>query len=272
MKDTLDISAGEKVERIGEVVYTGDEDWKSLTMVQIPDNIGFYLPLSNYLNNTNDTKMRELIKDNLGFTNNCISATINTMVQIPDNIGFYLPLSNYLNNTNDTKMRELIKDNLGFTNNCISATINLPELNGKKGFSIHNNGNVYFTIPMSECASVSAWKNKLKEQPLVLQYAINPVVKTVDLSDNHVYSYENTTHYDCSSAEGSLIPTLSLDVPTKLNALVARQKDTIQELTQENESLKAAQQILLNSQLSFYESLVSTIPALAPTEYQLFQL
>ena len=221
VKDTLNISTGEKVERIGEVVYTGDENWKSLTMVQTPDNIGFYLPLSNHLNNTNDTTMRGLVKDNLGFTNNCFS-----------------------------------------------ATINMPELNGKKGFSIHNNGNVYFTIPMSECASVSAWKNKLKEQPLVLQYAINPVVKTVDLSDNHVYSYENTTHYDCSSAEGSLIPTLSLDVPTKLNALVARQKDTIQELTQENESLKAAQQILLNSQLSFYESLVSTIPALAPTEGQ----
>ena len=55
-------------------------------------------------------------------------------------------------------------------------------------------------------------------------------------------------------------------MPTKLNALVARQKDTIQELTQENESLKAAQEILLNSQLSFYETLVSAIPALAPTE------
>ena len=57
-------------------------------------------------------------------------------------------------------------------------------------------------------------------------------------------------------------------MPTKLNALVARQKDTIQELTQENESLKAAQQILLNSQLSFYESLVSTIPSLMPAEGQ----
>ena len=53
-------------------------------------------------------------------------------------------------------------------------------------------------------------------------------------------------------------------MPTKLNALVARQKDTIQELTQENESLKAAQQILLNAQLSFYESLVYAIPSLMP--------
>ena len=57
-------------------------------------------------------------------------------------------------------------------------------------------------------------------------------------------------------------------MPTKLNALVARQKDTIQELTQENESLKAAQQILLNSQLSFYETLMATIPSLMPAEEQ----
>ena len=103
---------------------------------------------------------------------------------------------------------------------------------------------------------------------LLVVVAKQPVVKTVDLSDNHVYSYKGTTHYDCSSAEGSLVPTLSLDVPTKLNALVARQKDTIQELTQENESLKAAQQILLNSQLSFYETLMATIPSLMPAEEQ----
>ena len=105
--------------------------------------------------------------------------------------------------------------------------------------------------------------------PFTVQYQLaTPAVKTVDLSDNHVYSYKGTTHYDCSSEEGSLVPTLSLDVPTKLNALVARQKDTIQELTQENESLKAAQQILLNSQLSFYETLMATIPSLMPAEEQ----
>lgn len=64
------------------------------------------------------------------------------------------------------------------------------------------------------------------------------VVKTVDLSDNHVYSYKGTTHYDCSSAEGSLVPTLSIDVPTNLPAVVARQRVTIQELEKENVALK----------------------------------
>ena len=64
------------------------------------------------------------------------------------------------------------------------------------------------------------------------------VVKTVDLSDNHIYSYKGTTHYDCSSAEGSLVPTLSIDVPTNLPAVVARQRVTIQELEKENVALK----------------------------------
>ena len=63
-------------------------------------------------------------------------------------------------------------------------------------------------------------------------------IKTVDLSDNHVYSYKGTTHYDCSSAEGSLVPTLSIDVPTNLPAVVARQRVTIQELEKENVALK----------------------------------
>lgn len=63
------------------------------------------------------------------------------------------------------------------------------------------------------------------------------VVKTVDLSNNHVYSYKDVTHYDCSSAEGSLVPTLSIDVPTNLPAMVTRQKTLIHELEVENKAL-----------------------------------
>ena len=112
--------------------------------------------------------------------------------------------------------------------------------------------------------TIEQFKELIRGSKIV--YRIKSSIKTVDLSDNHVYSYQETTHYSFEAKDNSLIPTLSLDVPTKLNALVARQKDTIQELTQENESLKAAQQILLNSQLSFYEILVSAIPALMPVE------
>ena len=81
----------------------------------------------------------------------------------------------------------------------------------------------------------------LQSNPITIQYLLaTESVKTVDLSDNHVYSYKGTTHYDCSSAEGSLVPTLSIDVPTNLPAVVTRQRATIQELEKENVALKTA--------------------------------
>ena len=143
-------------------------------------------------------------------------------------------------------------------------------LDGLTGIAPQNRGNssrVY--IKVNGITTKEKMKNFFLNNPTTIQLMLEtPTIKTVDLSTNHVYSYQDTTHYSFETKDNSLIPTLSLDVPTKLNALVARQKDTIQELTQENESLKAAQQILLNSQLSFYETLVSAIPALAPTEGQ----
>ena len=76
------------------------------------------------------------------------------------------------------------------------------------------------------------------------------VVKTVDLSGQKVYSYDGTTHYSCSAAEGALIPTLSIDVPTNLPALVSRQRATIESqkeqiitLEQENEQLIAQNEV-----------------------------
>ena len=139
VQDTLNVNTGEYVQRVKEVIYTGEEDgWSSSQMLETPNNISFYIPLDNHLDNTNNPTMRELVKDNLGFTNNCRSATVNE-----------------------------------------------PSLDGKKGFSIHNNGNVYFTIPTSECANLDAWKSRLRTQPLVLQYPVkNPIIKTVDLSSS----------------------------------------------------------------------------------------
>ena len=63
----------------------------------------------------------------------------------------------------------------------------------------------------------------LNDNPIPIQYELaEPVIKTVDLSGQKVYSYDGTTHYSCSAAEGALIPTLSIDVPTNLSALVSR--------------------------------------------------
>ena len=100
-------------------------------------------------------------------------------------------------------------------------------------------------------ASSNGFNQWLSENPITLQYAFaEESVKTVDLSDYHVYSYKDTTHYDCSAAEGSLIPTLSIDVPTNLPALVSRQratinvqKEQIQTLESENEQLIAQNEV-----------------------------
>lgn len=72
--------------------------------------------------------------------------------------------------------------------------------------------------------------------------------KTVDLSDNVVYSYNGTTHYSCSSEEGSLVPTLSVKVPTDVQEVISEQRKIISEQEE-------AQNILIDSQLSLYESI-----------------
>ena len=45
-------------------------------------------------------------------------------------------------------------------------------------------------------------------------------IKTVDLSDNVVRSYKDTTHYACSSEGGSLIPTLTIEEGVKYKAII----------------------------------------------------
>lgn len=49
---------------------------------------------------------------------------------------------------------------------------------------------------------------------------IKTTVKTVVLSDNVVYSYDEVTHYDCSSADGSLVPTLSIKNEVSYKAII----------------------------------------------------
>lgn len=97
----------------------------------------------------------------------------------------------------------------------------------------------------------NGFKTYLQNNPITIQYALaTESIKTVDLSDNHVYSYKDVTHYDCSSAEGSLVPTLSIDVPTNLPAVVTRQRVTIQELEKENVALKNVIEETANSSVN----------------------
>lgn len=106
-------------------------------------------------------------------------------------------------------------------------------------------------IKRSRLSSVDeeGFRAYLQSNPITIQYSIaTPIVKTVDLSDNVVYSYDSTTHYSCSSEEGSLVPTLSVKVPTDVQEVISEQRKIISEQEE-------AQNILIDSQLSLYESI-----------------
>ena len=93
--------------------------------------------------------------------------------------------------------------------------------------------------------SVDGLKVYLSQNPITIQYQLaTESIKTVDLSDNTVYSYDGTTHYSCSSEDGSLVPTLSVKVPTDVQATIAQQRNTIVALEAENEALKEGQMLL----------------------------
>lgn len=98
---------------------------------------------------------------------------------------------------------------------------------------------VYIWLNQSKASTVSELKAYLQQNPIKIQYQLfTPIIKIVDLKGQRVYSYDGVTHYTCSSEEGSLVPNLSIDVPTNLPALVSRQRETIQTLSAENEALK----------------------------------
>ena len=121
----------------------------------------------------------------------------------------------------------------------------------------------FFRLNFSDCdsnngATVEDLKAYLKANPTTVQYPISKSVKTVDLSDNHVYSYKDVTHYDCSSAEGSLVPTLFVKVPTDTQLTIQEQKATTQTLLIKNmdlqQSIKEAQAMNLAFNTVLYNS------------------
>lgn len=107
--------------------------------------------------------------------------------------------------------------------------------------------------------NISKLKQWLTTNNIEFQYQLQEkAIKTVVLSDNTVYSHNGTTHYSCSSEEGSLVPTLSVDVPTKIQEVVARQRDEIQKLTVENSELKNGQILLETGHESQEEEIITT--------------
>ena len=126
----------------------------------------------------------------------------------------------------------------------------------EEGYCYSNNDGIMFSISNNKFTDINEY---LSQNPITFIYPLaQESIKTVDLSDNHVYSYKDVTHYDCSSAEGSLVPTLSIDVPTNLSALVSRQRATIETLESENQILKSGQADLELGHEHQEEEIIST--------------
>lgn len=78
----------------------------------------------------------------------------------------------------------------------------------------------------------------LQQNPITVQYELEtPIVTKIDLQGQKAYSYDDTTHYNTSSEE--LAPVLSIDVPTNLSALIARNNSKIQEQNRRISELKS---------------------------------
>ena len=138
----------------------------------------------------------------------------------------------------------------------------------------YGNLSIIFRLPKSNenFATLANFKQYLTQNPFYYYRELeqNEIsIKTVDLSDNHVYSYKGTTHYDCSSAEGSLVPTLSVKVPTDVQATIAQQRETIQTLNSENERLNQIQEALKASML---DSQVQLMNLSWNTDFEVFTL
>ena len=213
VKDELNLLTGEVTQRIGEVILNGETTEDGHTSVD--DYIGQYTRhISELVDGKNEKLYLQGFFGNIGNSNDYILT--NGFLQYK---GFRV--------TNE----ELEEGLYRYTGSdhayiCISAS----------RFTEH---------------TFEGIKKFLSENPQ--SYLVTnkeSVVKTVVLSDNVVYSYDEVTHYDCSSEDGSLVPTLSVDVPTNLPALVSRQratietqKEQIQTLEIENEQLIAQNEI-----------------------------
>ena len=102
-------------------------------------------------------------------------------------------------------------------------TLNYSELKDDEYISIGGSQHLHYKVDKNKLTSqdVNGFKQWLSQNPFTVQYQLaTESIKTVDLSDSVVYSYKDTTHYTCSSEEGSLLPTLAIEEGVKYKAII----------------------------------------------------
>ena len=120
-----------------------------------------------------------------------------------------------------------------FTPNIKCGVFACDKLQAKQGndSSLHSTNGTYYIgytsdnwlriILGEDLTSLEQGKEWLKANKPTIQYQLKTEsIKTVDLSDNVVYSYKDTTHYTCSSEDGSLIPTLTIEEGVRYEVII----------------------------------------------------
>lgn len=119
---------------------------------------------------------------------------------------------------------------------------------GMASFTV--SGTFRLRVPKSIANTPGELKKYLQSNPIPVQYKLaKPVIKTIDLQGQKVYSYEGTTYYETGSnaEEVSLYPTLDIKVPTNMPAALQREKAKSTQLLQD-------QNTILEAQLQFFEA------------------
>ena len=238
--------------------YSLDEALNDNIMLEANSVATPYEPYkSNILSTPEDLELRGIgkIKDELNLMTGEVIENLfnldcsNTDFEISDiSVSSTNTIRFMINNVNIKSVSDSSRNNM-----CNKLPYNLMWSKDEEGYYITNSNRIVVRLnkdKITSAVSREVIKNYLIENNFkFIVEKSEKSIKTVDLSDNHVYSYKDVTHYDCSSAEGSLVPTLSVKVPTDVQATIAQQRETIQTLNSENERLNQIQEALKASML-----------------------
>lgn len=204
---------------------------------------------SNILSTPSDLELRGIgdVQDELNLITGELTENVKKMtLNGSENWTLNGTYSNFIELVGIGKLKD---STVGFCDKLPKVNITASSENNPVGFMMVSHDGVRLKLLEGNDNSLEDYKQWLKENPVTIYFLPQQKsIKTVDLSDNVVYSYNGTTHYSCSSEEGSLVPTLSVKVPTDVQEVISEQRKIISEQEE-------AQNILIDSQLSLYESI-----------------
>ena len=192
VKDTLNLTTGEYVQRIGEVVLNGSEAWEPYRDVYHGSGVSTY---QAYCTN------RDLPKTSLNNKINC-DGLVQDDLGIKGNANIDKYPCNYIHNYTDGT----------YSINRIFISVN------KEMFGCDSS--------IDAINSTTKFRQYLQQNPITVQYELaTPIIKKVNLTNTtKLPSYASTTHYDTTVKDNSLVPNIK--IPSTIDYNVAIKPST----------------------------------------------